>query len=237
MPHTVSFFGGTTRLPSLPESQKTPRFPLSQGEKKRLDSSHTDSFICIPRSSDAFRNLALVFCPLLGDQSLTWSRAARVALGLVMVVGVGIGAILAASPSLFFIIRLLGCAYLVWLGISLLRAKGHAVIIEEHEAAPERTGWQLFRQGFLVNITNPKGLVFFISLLTPFINTDAPILLQYFEMGLTCGFTDFCVMTGVSLAAAAVASRMKGARNVTRMNRVFGTVFVLIGCGLFFFNL
>ena len=158
-------------------------------------------------------------------------------LGLVMVVGVGIGAILAASPSLFFIIRLLGCAYLVWLGISLLRAKGHAVIIEEHEAAPERTGWQLFRQGFLVNITNPKGLVFFISLLTPFINTDAPILLQYFEMGLTCGFTDFCVMTGVSLAAAAVASRMKGARNVTRMNRVFGTVFVLIGCGLFFFNL
>lgn len=154
-----------------------------------------------------------------------------------MVVGVGIGAILAASPSLFFIIRLLGCAYLVWLGISLLRAKGHAVIIEEHEAAPERTGWQLFRQGFLVNITNPKGLVFFISLLTPFINTDAPILLQYFEMGLTCGFTDFCVMTGVSLAAAAVASRMKGTRNVTRMNRVFGTVFVLIGCGLFFFNL
>ena len=158
-------------------------------------------------------------------------------LGLVMVVGVGIGAILAASPSLFFIIRLLGCAYLVWLGISLLRAKGHAVIIEGHEAAPERTGWQLFRQGFLVNITNPKELVFFISLLTPFINTDAPILLQYFEMGLTCGFTDFCVMTGVSLAAAAVARRMKGARNVTRMNRVFGTVFVLIGCGLFFFNL
>ena len=114
---------------------------------------------------------------------------------------------------------------------------GRQGIIEEHEAAPERTGWQLFRQGFLVNITNPKGLVFFISLLTPFINTDAPILLQYFEMGLTCGFTDFCVMTGVSLAAAAVASRMKGARNVTRMNRVFGTVFVLIGCGLFFFNL
>ena len=114
---------------------------------------------------------------------------------------------------------------------------GKQGIIEEHEAAPERTGWQLFRQGFLVNITNPKGLVFFISLLTPFINTDAPILLQYFEMGLTCGFTDFCVMTGVSLAAAAVASRMKGARNVTRMNRVFGTVFVLIGCGLFFFNL
>ena len=188
------------------------------------------------------------FCPLLGDQSLTWSRAARVALrgselrleemrSAESRAGSGIGAILAASPSLFFIIRLLGCAYLVWLGISLLRAKGHAVIIEEHEAAPERTGWQLFRQGFLVNITNPKGLVFFISLLTPFINTDAPILLQYFEMGLTCGFTDFCVMTGVSLAAAAVASRMKGARNVTRMNRVFGTVFVLIGCGLFFFNL
>ena len=156
---------------------------------------------------------------------------------LIMIVGVGIGAVLAASPKLFFMIRFLGGAYLAWIGISLLRSEGRAVIIREGQQNAESGAWHLFRQGFLVNLTNPKGLVFFISLLTPFINTDAPILLQYFEMGLTCGFTDFCVMTGVSLAAASLATRMRSARNNRILNRVFGTVFVLIGCGLFFFNL
>lgn len=170
--------------------------------------------------------------------SYGWRRCIAQTLGLscgvfflIMIVGVGIGAVLATSPLLFQIIRFAGCAYLVWLGISLWRAKPQTVVIKGG-ANGTVTAFQLWRRGLLVNLTNPKGLVFFLSLLTPFLNTDAPILLQYAQMGLTCGFTDLCVMTGVTLVAELLSKKLRSSRNILVANRIFGSIFIAIGLGL-----
>ena len=118
----------------------------------------------------------------------------------------------------------------------LWRSKGQAVVIEGAATAPAVNPFALWWRGFLVNLTNPKGLIFFMSLLTPFVNTANPVLPQYAEMGLTCGFTDFCVMTGVSLIAEALSKKLRNTRNMLIANRIFGTVFIAIGLGLMVFD-
>lgn len=180
---------------------------------------------------------------LMASLNYGWRRTIPQTLGLasgvfalILIVGLGIGALLAASPLLFSVFRFCGCAYLVWLGISLWRSKGRAVVIEGGASAPDAGALALWWRGFLVNVTNPKGLIFFLSLLTPFVNTASPVLPQYIEMGLTCGFTDLCVMTGVSLIAEALSKKLRNSRNMLIANRIFGTVFMAIGLALMVFN-
>lgn len=180
---------------------------------------------------------------LMASLNYGWRRTIAQTLGLasgvftlILIVGLGIGALLAASPLLFSVFRFGGCTYLVWLGIVLWRSKGQAVVIEGGASAPEAGALALWWRGFLVNVTNPKGLIFFLSLLTPFVNTESPILPQYVEMGLTCGFTDLCVMTGVSLIAEALSKKLRNSRNMLIANRIFGTVFIAIGLALMVFN-
>ena len=156
---------------------------------------------------------------------------------LILIVGLGIGALLAAAPVLFEILRFGGCAYLAWIGITLWRTQARAVVIgKKADGQPGASLFALWRRGFLVNLTNPKGLIFFLSLLTPFVNPAKSVLLQYIEMGLTCGFTDLCVMTGVTLVAEALSKKLRSARNMMITNRIFGTVFILIGLGLMAFD-
>lgn len=173
-----------------------------------------------------------------------WKRAIAQTFGLasgvfalIIIVGLGIGALLAASPALFGFIRFCGCAYLVWLGVCLLRSKAQAVVIDGTGSALQSISLlRLWWRGFLINATNPKGLIFFLSLLTPFLDTSKAILPQYIQMGFTCGFTDLCVMTGVTLIAEALSKKLRNSRNNLIMNRIFGSVFVTIGLALMLFN-
>ena len=87
-----------------------------------------------------------------------------------------------------------------------------------------------------MNVSNPKGLVFFLSLLTPFLNQASPVLPQYAIMGLTCCFTDFVIMNVVAYLAWELSKKLRSARTMRVLNRIFGVIFILIGVGLFFFN-
>lgn len=90
---------------------------------------------------------------LLGDQILIWLAVA------------GVAALLRAHPLLFHAVQYLGAAYLVWIGLSLLRSRrgrGPAMV-------PMQAG-HLFRQGFLVSVLNPKGIVFYMAFFPLFID-------------------------------------------------------------------
>ncbi len=144
------------------------------------------------------------------------------------VVGAGLGALLAASASAFTAIKWLGVAYLVWLGIEQWRAPATPpTAAKAHGAggAPR----ELVLRGFLVNATNPKGIVFMLAVLPQFIDPAAPQLAQYLICAATLLFTDLVVMSGYTGLAAKLLRALRAPAHVRAVNRIFGALFVAAG--------
>lgn len=147
---------------------------------------------------------------------------------LLAIVAVGLGALLAASDTLFNIIKWLGVAYLVWLGLQQWRTKP-VVITEEPDANPSKTSRELFWRGFLINASNPKAIIFMLAVLPQFINTQQPLWPQYMACELSLFITDFVVMSLYALLAARVLRALRAPSHIRWTNRVFGGLFVSAG--------
>ena len=91
---------------------------------------------------------------------------------LAVCVAFGIGAIVERSAVLFTVIRLAGAAYLIWLGIMAFRRRGSLARVLTEAAAP-RGGVRSVREGFVVGVTNPKGVILFAAVLPQFVNRAA----------------------------------------------------------------
>jgi homoserine/homoserine lactone efflux protein len=144
----------------------------------------------------------------------------------VVVVGVGLGSLIAASVTLFTTIKWLGVAYLVWLGIQKWRDRGELELDESRPA-----GWRrAFVQSLLINITNPKGLVFLVALIPQFLDPVQPQTPQLLIIGATLVCVDWCVMTGYSLLSSRLRHWLRNARARRAQNRITGCA--LIGAGL-----
>ena len=146
------------------------------------------------------------------------------------IVAAGLGAIIAASTALFTLIKWLGAAYLVYLGIRQWRAP--AVPVTDAGADVTGTPRQLVTRGFLVNATNPKGIVFMLAVLPQFIDPALPQLPQYVVCGATLFFTDLVVMSGYTGLAARVLRVLREPHHVRWINRAFGGLFVAAGAVL-----
>jgi len=96
---------------------------------------------------------------------------------------IGIGAILKASETLYAILRLLGIAYLIYLGIKSLLGANKVKDKTEKITPPEKG--EVFKNAFLLIFLNPKNIIFFASFLPQFINHNSPFLLQTTILGLT----------------------------------------------------
>jgi len=148
---------------------------------------------------------------------------------VLLVVAVGLGALLATSTLAFLVVKWLGVAYLVWLGVQQWRAP--AIAIDADAAATSMAGSrkQLVLRGFLVNATNPKGIVFMLAVLPQFIDPARPQLVQYLICGATLTLTDLVVMTGYTGLAARVLRLLRTPGQIRAMNRTFGGL--LMGMG------
>ncbi len=147
-----------------------------------------------------------------------------------LVVGVGLGALLAASATAFTVVKWLGVAYLVVLGVQQWRAPARplAELQADAGAVSART---LVLRGWMINAVNPKGTVFLLAVVPQFMDLQQPLLLQYLVIALTLGFTDMVVMAGYTVLAASVLAELKSASHMRVLNRVFGALFV--GAGAF----
>ena len=139
----------------------------------------------------------------------------------------GLGALLATSATLFTVLKWIGAAYLIWLGISLWRAGGHANANPSREGAP----WsRMLGRAWLVTALNPKSITFFIAFLPQFIDPNAD---WWAQMGIFEA-TFVCLAFANALGYAAMASRARGfmrsERAVRMSNRIGGTL--LIGAGV-----
>ena len=146
----------------------------------------------------------------------------------VLVVGLGLGALIAASSLGFAIVKWLGVAYLVWLGIKQWRAPAVPMVAETGEAlvVPRRT---LVLRGWMVNAVNPKGTVFLLAVVPQFLELAQPLAPQYAVIAATLGFTDLVVMAGYTALASKLPRLLKSPRQIRVLNRSFGSLFVAAG--------
>ena len=138
----------------------------------------------------------------------------------------GVGALLATSATLFTGLKWVGAAYLVWLGIKLIRSPVEGLSVDE-KPAPPRGGF--FLQGFLVLLSNPKVLVFFGAFIPQFMDMSQPHFPQVALLGIT--FMVTAVMTDAVYAVLAGRARLFfSARRTRLVSRISGGF--MIGGGI-----
>ena len=146
------------------------------------------------------------------------------------IVAAGLGALLATSSTAFGLLKLFGAAYLIWLGIQKWRSPPEEIDAEKLAIAAKG----LFMEGLLVNLTNPKAIVFIAALTPQFIDPTRPQWPQFVIMGLTMCGVDSIVMSGYALLATRLRRWLRNPAALKSQNRFFGGIFV--GAGVLLAN-
>lgn len=149
----------------------------------------------------------------------------------ILVVGAGLGALVATSTLLFTVIKWAGVAYLIYLGLQQWRAPARPLVAGNDGVAggAQARRRDLLLRGWMVNTINPKGTVFLLAVVPQFLDLKASLPAQYGVIAATLGFTDLVVMAGYTALAARVLGALRQVRTIQLMNRVFGTLFVAAG--------
>ncbi len=169
----------------------------------------------------------MMFC--LG-QGLRSGRAAAVAASAgisagsivhVALAGLGLGAVVAAMPALFDLIRWIGVGYLLYLAWNALRS---GPVTEDKPAEPAR---RAFRTGFLVNLTNPKVILFVLAFVPQFVKPEAgPVLAQFMVFGLILAAGGFVINGLVGIFAGQAGRQLTGSQVFARwLGRISAGIF------------
>jgi len=143
-----------------------------------------------------------------------------------------VGALLLASYRVFSLVKWIGAAYLVYLGLRALLAKSSKLAGPSDQPACDRSASRLFLDGLLLQFSNPKAFVFFAALLPQFIDSRLPVGPQVAVLGLTDVMIEFCVLLGYGLAAGRALAVARQPRYATWTNRVSGVLLIGAGTGL-----
>ncbi|WP_310388524.1 LysE family transporter [Roseateles sp.] len=146
----------------------------------------------------------------------------------ILLVGAGLGALIATSSIGFAVVKYLGVAYLVYLGVQQWRAPATPMVASNSNAALV-TRRQLVLRGWGINAVNPKGTVFLLAVVPQFLDLKADLTQQYLVIAATLGFTDLVVMAGYTALAAKVLSALRSSHHIKIMNRTFGALFIAAG--------
>lgn len=154
----------------------------------------------------------------------------------IVLAAVGLSALLATSTLAFTVVKWTGAAYLVWIGITLLRARPAPASVA---AAPLPPGRSVLWQGALTNALNPKVALFFLAFLPQFVDAGAPgQALAFAMLGLLFTVSGTLVNVIVGLGAAGLARRLAGGTASGRagawLQRIAGALFVGLGLRLAF---
>jgi len=146
----------------------------------------------------------------------------------IAIVAAGVGVLVAESHTLFNVVRYTGAAYLVLLGVRQFRSRPDPVTADA--PVTRASHWAMFRQGVLVNLTNPKAVVFFLAFTPQFIRPGRPLAAQYGILAVTVVVVDVLVMWFVFAVAARGLRRLtRSDAGQRRLNRIFGSLFVGVG--------
>lgn len=145
----------------------------------------------------------------------------------IAIVAAGVGALVSRSQVAFDAIRYVGAAYLVYLGVRQFRSNAGVDGVAQLVREP---AWSMLRRGLLVNLTNPKAIVFFLAFLPQFVRLDRALVPQYAVVAATVVAVDVVVMWFLFASAARGLVRFTAQESGRRtVNRVFGGLFVGVG--------
>lgn len=139
----------------------------------------------------------------------------------------GLGALLAASATVFTILKWIGAAYLVWLGIKLWRVGGSLDVTPRTDAA---SSLKMLGHAWLVTALNPKGLVFFVAFLPQFIDPTLAFLPQVSVCAATFLILAFANVLTYALIASRARQAVRNPRTMGLINKAGGSF--LIGAGI-----
>ena len=171
--------------------------------------------------------LALTHGALHGTKK-TLATIAGGSLGFGLIIGLsmfGIGALLTKWVGLLVIMKWLGGAYLVWLGIQLIRSE--PINISRSKNTDNGRFRTLFGQGLISAVSNPKGILFFVAFLPQFVNPRESLFTQFLLMAMTFIVIEFAYEFTVALLADRIKPLL--VRAGKNFNSVCGGVFIAIG--------
>ena len=158
------------------------------------------------------------------------------AAGLILLIGAslsGLGLVLAASETVFYVIKWLGACYLVYLGVSLIRTRGaFADVGKASRPTTPPSGIYLFGQGLWIVVMNPKAVIFFAAFLPQFYDPQHGLLPQFLAMAGTFVGVEFVVEVLLATFASKLAAFLSSGAGMRMFNRATGGVFVLAGAYL-----
>jgi RhtB (resistance to homoserine/threonine) family protein len=176
-------------------------------------------------------------------RTLTGGLRAGVASALGIVVGslchtvaaaLGFSAIIATSATAFGLVKLLGAAYLIFLGAKLLWSRAPAQPEAAAAAASSCAAWSCFRQGIITNVLNPKVALFFLAFLPQFIDSNSPTkAFAFLALGatfITTGLIWCLVLVSAAARLRLFFQRNRNAR--TMIDRITGALFLTLGVRL-----
>ena len=143
----------------------------------------------------------------------------------------GLGALLMSSYRVFYLVKWVGAAYLVYLGIRTILGPS-SVLPPGEQAEAGSSAARLYRDGVVLQMSNPKAIIFFSAILPQFIDPRRAVLPQIVILGLTSVVCEFAVLCSYAWAAARASLLARQPRYAKWTNRVAGILLVGAGAGL-----
>ncbi len=143
---------------------------------------------------------------------------------------IGVASVMLKYPDIFAVLKYIGGGYLGYLGVQMWLSKGKMAI--ELDSEVETGKFQLFAQGLITAISNPKGWGFMIALLPPFINTDYPMAPQMLILLSVILLSEFICMTLYATGGKTLRIFLSTGNNVKLMNQISGTLMIGVGIWL-----
>jgi homoserine/homoserine lactone efflux protein len=160
---------------------------------------------------------------------------------VLLIAGAGVGAVLVASANAFLVVKVVGAAYLFYLGVKQWRASvgsSESAVADATQAVASGlskripTTRERVLTGMLTNLSNPKGIVFMVAVLPQFIDPSKSLLVQLAILCVTMNAVDTMVMHGYAFLASRLQTLMRSVKAQRNQNRLFGGVLMLMGTSL-----
>ncbi len=127
-------------------------------------------------------------------------------------VAFGVSAIIAASPTVFFIIKAFGAAYLLFLAYKVFKSDAKVSLTD---GAPKKSYGSLFKQGVLMNILNPKVTIFFLAFFPGFLwEPEGNTVFQFYVLGILFMIESFIIFGGIAVLAGSISGHLKKSNQI-----------------------
>lgn len=114
----------------------------------------------------------------------------------------GVSALITASESIFYAIKVFGAIYLLYLAYTVFKSDANVAFSDD---APKKSNWELFKQGVFMNLVNPKVMIFFLAFFPAFLwDPKGNTVSQFFTLGITFMLVSFLVFSSLALLAGSI---------------------------------